>query len=82
MIDLLAIAVILALPVAMLIIIIRGGLKQEGGAGFASLTAFHDFLPKDKQAAIEIVIEQKAGKSYQEQLSGDPPEKEKTDEPQ
>lgn len=80
--DLLVLAVILALPVAMLVIILRGGLKQEGGAGFASLTAFHDFLPKDKQAAIEIVIEHKAGKSFQEQLNGDPPEKGKLHEHQ
>lgn len=29
---------------------------------FASLTAFHDFQPRDKQEAIEVVTEQKAGK--------------------
>ena len=40
------------------------------GGGIVSLTAFHDFLPKDKQEAIEIVMEQKAGKKLQEQESG------------
>ncbi|MBU2471681.1 MAG: hypothetical protein KKF20_04675, partial [Bacteroidetes bacterium] len=40
------------------------------GSPIASLTAFHDFQPKDKQEAIEIVIEQKAGKKWEEQESG------------
>lgn len=30
----------------------------------AVLTAFHDFQPKDKQQAVEVVIEEKAGKAY------------------
>ena len=42
----------------------------KGGHGIASLTAFHDFQPKDKQTAIEIVMEQKAGKKIEEQESG------------
>jgi len=82
MIELLVIAAILALPVAMVVAIVMGALRRDGGSGFAALTAFNDFVPKDKQAAIEIIIEQKAGKSLQAQLSGDPPEKGKSDEPQ
>ena len=31
----------------------------------------YDLLPKDKQEAIEIVMEQKAGKKMQEQESGE-----------
>ena len=82
MVDALAIAVILALPVAMIVAIVKGALRRDGGTGFAAMTAFHDFVPKDKQAAIEIVMEQKAGKSFQQQLSGDPPGKGKKDEPE
>jgi hypothetical protein len=42
----------------------------KGGSGMATLTVFHDFQPKDKQDAIEIVMEQKAGKKLEEQESG------------
>ncbi|MGA9363187.1 MAG: hypothetical protein WBW16_02350 [Bacteroidota bacterium] len=42
----------------------------RGGSGIATLTAFHDFQPKDKQHAIEIVMEQKAGKKLEEQDTG------------
>ena len=35
--------------------------------GIASLTAFHDFQPKDKQKAIEIIIEKKEGKQWKQQ---------------
>lgn len=39
-------------------------------SGISMLTAFHDFQPKDKQHAIEIVMEQKSGKKWEEQESG------------
>jgi hypothetical protein len=42
----------------------------KGGSGMARLTVFHDFQPRDKQGAIEIVMEQKAGKKMEEQESG------------
>jgi hypothetical protein len=42
----------------------------RGGHGIATLTAFHDFQPKDKQEAIEYVMEEKAGKKMEEQDSG------------
>lgn len=45
-------------------------ISWKGGHGIASLTAFHDFQPKDKQEAIVIVMEQKAGKKLEEQESG------------
>jgi hypothetical protein len=45
----------------------------HGGHGIAHLTAFHDFQPKDKQEAIEIVIERKAGAKIEEQNKTDPP---------
>lgn len=43
----------------------------KGGSPIASVTAFHDFQTKDKQEAIEYVMEQKAGKKMEEQKSGD-----------
>ncbi len=42
-------------------------ISWKGGSGISTLTAFHDFQPKDKQHAIEIVMEQKAGKKLEEQ---------------
>ena len=48
----------------------RRWIDLRGGGGFASLTAFHDFVPKDKQDAIEIMMEEKAGKKMEEQESG------------
>ena len=45
--------------------------KKKRWGNFASLTAFHDFQPKDKQAGIEMVIEKKASKKMEEQESGE-----------
>lgn len=42
----------------------------RGSHGIATITAFHDFQPKDKQEAIEYVMEEKAGKKMEEQESG------------
>lgn len=47
------------------------GKLSGGGASTMSITAMHDMLPADKQAAIEIVVEQKAGKSWEEQETGE-----------
>ena len=56
---------------------IKGWVSWKGGSSpIASITAFHDFQPKDKQEAIEYVMEEKAGKKMEEQESG----KEKDDE--
>jgi len=38
---------------------------------FAALTAYHDFQPREKQRAVEIVVEKKAGKNEKSQESGD-----------
>jgi hypothetical protein len=43
--------------------------KRKGAIGF--LTAYHDFSPRDKQEAVEIVIEKKAGKKLFAQESGE-----------
>lgn len=49
---------------------IKGWIRWKGGSPIASLTAFHDFQTKDKQEAIEYVMEEKAGKKMEEQESG------------
>lgn len=46
-------------------------ISWRGTHGIATLTAFHDFQPKDKQEAIEYVMEEKAGKKMEEQESGE-----------
>jgi len=46
-------------------------LKRLRSAGIASLTAFQDFLPKDKQRAMEIVMEQKEQKKLKKEESGE-----------
>lgn len=59
--------VLIALLLAGIVTMIR---SPKGSAGIASLTAFHDLQAKDKQNAIEIIIEQKGGKKMVEQESG------------
>jgi hypothetical protein len=44
-------------------------ISWKGGSGISYLTAFHDFQTKDKQEAIEYVMEEKAGKKMEEQES-------------
>lgn len=56
---------------ALLVVAIARGWLRPGQGGITSLTAMHDFQPVDKQNATEIVIEQKAGKKWTEQESGD-----------
>jgi hypothetical protein len=45
--------------------------RGESRGGIATLSAFYDFQPKDKQNAVEIIIEQKAGKRLDEQSTGE-----------
>ena len=45
--------------------------RGESSGGIASLSAFHDFQPKDKQNAVEMIIDQKAGKRLEEQSTGE-----------
>jgi hypothetical protein len=62
--------VAVALAVFLIIATKKRWVSWKGGSGIATLTVFHDFQPKDKQGAIEIVMEQKAGKKLEEQESG------------
>lgn len=59
-----------ALAVFLVFATIKGWVRWKGGSPITSMTAFHDFQPKDKQEAIEYVMEEKAGKKMEEQESG------------
>ena len=61
---------IVAAIIVLLILGIVKLIKEPKGAGFASMTAFHDLQAKDKQAGIEAVIEHQAEKKMEEQESG------------
>ena len=52
---------------------VRGSFSKNRGSSPGALTAFHDFGTADKQRAMEVVIEQKAGKKMEEQKSGEGP---------
>jgi len=56
---------------ATLLVIVNGTFSKKRGAGIATLTAFHDFQPKDKQEAVQEIVEQKAGKKMEEQKTGE-----------
>lgn len=58
---------VIALLLAGIVSMIR---EPKKGAGAASLTAFHDLQPQDKQKAMEMMMELKAGKKMEEQKSG------------
>ena len=72
------------LLIGFLLVIIFAGIifiARKRKFGFQSTILFgatHEFYDKDKKAAIEIMVEQKAGKKMEEQSSGEPAEKKKT----
>ncbi|HSQ74410.1 MAG TPA: hypothetical protein VLT13_02565 [Bacteroidota bacterium] len=68
--DIILILIGIGILVILVWIVATGGLKSNGPGG-AALTSMHDFSPRDKQEAIEIIMEQKAGKRWEEQHSGD-----------
>jgi hypothetical protein len=45
--------------------------NTQCSGSFASMVAFNDMQPKDKQNAIEIVIEKQAGKKWEAEKSGE-----------
>jgi len=45
--------------------------KLQRSGSFASMAAFHDIQGRDKQNAIETVIEKQAEKKWEEQESGE-----------
>ncbi|MGA2623497.1 MAG: hypothetical protein ABSF91_06540 [Bacteroidota bacterium] len=62
--------VIILGAIATLFVIVNGTFSKRG-AGIATLTAFHDFQPKDKQGAMQEIVEHKAGKKMEEQKTGE-----------
>jgi hypothetical protein len=62
----------------LLLIAIAGGRMSGKGSSAASITAFHDMQPRDKQNAIVVIAEQKAGKKLEAQKSGEGTDHEKT----
>ena len=72
------------LLVGILLVIIFAGIiiiARKRKFGFQSTVLFgatHEFYDKDKKAAIEIMVEQKAGKKMEEQSSGEPEKKKNT----
>ena len=69
MIGILIWSAIIVGAVATLWVIVNGTFSKRG-AGIATLTAFHDFQPKDKQEAVQEIVQQKAGKKMEEQKTG------------
>jgi len=66
------IGAVMVLALGVLLWMIVTGRPARGDAGgIAALTAFHDFQAKDKQQAVEMIIEQKAGKRLGDQTTGD-----------
>lgn len=68
--DLVFWLLIAGMVVTVIVIIARGSLSGGSGAGMTAITALHDLSPADKQSAIEIVVEENAGKKWMEQESG------------
>jgi hypothetical protein len=66
--------VIILFSVGLVVLVVwmsASGRLFGGGSSPTGLTAMHDMLPRDKQEAIEIMIEEKAGKRWEEQESGE-----------
>ena len=69
------------LLIGFLLVIIFAGIifiARKRKIGFQSTVLFgatHEFYDKDKKAAIEIMVEQKAGKKMEEQSSEEPKDK-------
>jgi hypothetical protein len=67
--DILIWTVLIAMAVLLFVAIACDWMPHGGGSG-AALTAFHDLQPKDKQRAVEMIIQEKAGKQKDIQQSG------------
>jgi hypothetical protein len=70
LVDIIVWIVLIGLAFLLLAAIMKGWMSGKGSSA-ASMTAFHDFQPRDKQDAAEVMIDQKAGKRWEEQKSGD-----------
>lgn len=62
--SLFSIAFVMVVGIAVIIV------KHKRWGNFASLTVYHDLQTRDRQDAVEIVMEEKADKKMEEQESG------------
>jgi len=69
--DLFSLLILVGVGFLLIVGIVVIVVKPKGWGNFVSLTTYHDFQVKDKQEAVEIVMEQKAGKKMKEQESGE-----------
>jgi hypothetical protein len=67
--DILIWTVLIAIAVLLFVAIVCNWMPHGDGSG-AALTAFHDLQPNDKQKAVEMIIQEKAGKQKDSQQSG------------
>jgi len=75
--DIIAALIVVLLAGILLYSIFTGKMPSgKGGGGIASLTAFHDFQPKDKQEAMEVIVDENAGKRRFEISNDKPKERE------
>ena len=66
--------IIILFSVGLVVLVVwmaASGKLTGGGSSPMSITAMHDMLPRDNQEAIEIMIEEKAGKRWEEQETGE-----------
>jgi hypothetical protein len=70
-IALLLIIGVIVILLAGIIFAIRDKKSAQRSGSFASIAAFHDMQSKDKQNAIETVIEKQAEKKWEEEESGE-----------
>ena len=54
--------VILTCAAGLLLYFIVSDKMPHGNGGIAALTVFHDWQPKDKQEAVEVIIDENANK--------------------
>jgi hypothetical protein len=68
--DILPILVLSATAFLLVYGIIAMVINRHTIGNFASLTAYHDFQTKDKQEAVEVVMEKKAGNKFEDREDG------------
>jgi predicted Holliday junction resolvase-like endonuclease len=76
--SLFSIAVVVVIILIIMVGIVYLAKRSKRGSGFQSSVLFgstYEFYDKGKQAAIEVIVEEKAGKKMEEQKSGEPKDK-------
>ncbi len=79
--DFIVYTILIGLAILLFVMIINGSISSRGESSGAWLTAFHDFQPKDKQNAVEVIMQEKAGKQKESQKSGEGKDAETKEKP-